>query len=470
MRSPVERLQVKSEIARKGPKLTALLVVATLWYAGSNGLLAQSGVEASAKDPASQVSEESTSEKQVDAPIHGSDRDSRNPTDAAERLIPRSSPESRLVMVVRAGPDLSKDELQETFQFGLKAANCKCAGGIPDIRDVSPSFFWQFDAIDRGIDLPEEELVQKDQGVEFRPKVNKAFGWEIALSKPKKSLKSLTLKYPNFEEALTPAANKDRLQKIGVILQGGDIYRVGITRQPIQYRIVTSEIDQPDEILEGEWPRRENYYLVSMKQFEGQFDELRTVLSDPSKVGNPLKEIRDVSEMRFLFANFGAVSGIVDRTDSENLYTLRIDTVAGKNASRAWVYFPLTEEEAAEKIQQFAVINTGSQMLQQIDAGPKVDAGKDIVFDEALAASWIELPMVNGEFKRSFEQKNLPKLKAKFKRLHYLLAYEFQNAENGDRTVIKFSIGGHQVYVANVRDPQWDYEEEETSNTLSPTK
>lgn len=363
-----------------------------------------------------------------------------------------------MVLIVQASPDLQKEQLQEILVEGMKQSNCTCEGGRPSIKDVNPSFFRQFDAIYRELDDANEQVVVAPSGggVLVLPS-QQSSRWEVRLTSPKKFLKSLTLTYANDKkETLTPEQNKNRLRKLGLTESGGDIYDFQTSERPVKYSLLTGELGKEDETLTGEWPRLDNFYVISFRNFQGDFARMQEVLSDSEKVSDPLKRIQDVSDMRFLFANFGDTTPIGAGPISNNRYELRVETLPGRKVARVWVYFPLTPELAKSALPTLRDLKTGRQVSEHIRSTETVAADTEITFSADMKPMWIELPAANGGFVRSFKLGDLAELKAKFPKLFYFVAWEFQ-ADNGDPSAIPSAprAGVRRAFVSDFEESRW---------------
>jgi hypothetical protein len=359
------------------------------------------------------------------------------------------------VLIVEASPEMTKEQIKDILGQGLKRSQCSCDGEGPTVKEISSSFFRQFDAIYRELDEPHEASPQAASGDVVVSPAPQTSNWEVRLTRPKKYLKAITLTYGNGKkEPLVPGKNR-QLKRVGLTKDGGDVYEVSLSGRPQSYELVVGELDKPDQQISGTWPKQDSFFVVAFRNFRGDFNKMQEVLSDSTKVSDPLTRIQEVSDMRFLFANFGET--IPPPPPPDNLYelTLRVDRLPGRAVARVWVLFPMTQKDVETVVSELRDLKTGLELSKKIRSQEMIKADKEAVLSSATRPTWTELRSDKEGFLRKFQLADLPKLREQFPRLFYLVVWEFEADKDEPRAIAVSRQGVGKVYVLDGEIDRW---------------
>jgi hypothetical protein len=364
--------------------------------------------------------------------------------------------ETTLFMMVRTGPHLTPDNLKTTLQEGLSAAKCQI-DGEPIIRPVSPAVFEEIEGL--AGQTPEAAGGTKG-GAGLRRISSRDLLWEFRLTAPSQVLKKFTVKYksPDGKESDKEYAPVGPTEEGPLTLLAPGVYsfKPEANDQPISYVVEAIALGQPAQKLEGKWPSSDRYYVLTLRHFRGDKENLFQVLQDSTKVANPLDSVRLGSDLVFVFANLDALGAEEDEdVIAGNNLILGAPPPRGRTVARGWILFPLDEKAMKEQLENYRKLRDPKEIITKVREGAVLASQQTEVSPDS-PAKWLEVAkQLDGRFRREIPMKDFRGLLEKYPTAFGLVVWEFEN-EQGMRSAIMMRLpGGGQSMVREKEIRNW---------------
>ena len=363
-----------------------------------------------------------------------------NKKEASGQNKPASSTEDiktakTLFLVVRVGQladgtTLTGKELERIFTNSLKETGFKHEK--IGVRSLSPSVFNDLNRImnDGSSNVWRTEL---DKGVVVtQGMVDDRNLLLIRLPKPTMQVKSLDISTepPTVGGQFT---NDSKEEKRRVVRIASDAYAIPWELNTVINDIKINLMDEgkplPEIKKDLKGLANTQYYSVSIKNFDGNLNELYKYVQDENKQGNPIKIAEGIQEYTVQLAAMGQesdenIGGINDR----NIWESRLPRLSRGKPSRVWSLFTLTKEQADAELKKYEGKDP-EEIVKEIEkSGKLMTAEKLATVGPATEPQWLEMTPDNlGDFKRDIQLEGLDQLIEKYKDgFHRLKVYELE--------------------------------------------
>ncbi|MBA2227686.1 MAG: hypothetical protein WHU94_10065 [Thermogemmata sp.] len=349
-------------------------------------------------------------------------------------------------------PKQQEDLILQTIKRGIQRAKLKVREE-PIIRTVSPAFVeeiqrlipgsgWRVEAAD---DAQAEKNgangnIQEKLNISLLDANNNIY--KIQLPSDKYVLKELDVEFANGKlQTFKLSSPKDK-QPVALRpnypgsyvlrLQGNDV------PQKCTATILSSKGEQK---LSADWPVQSRAYLLILKDFEGNLDELFAVVQDPDLVGNPI-QLLSLDQHLFAVASVGLETEPTSFIHGNTL-TVVVPDLKTRRVKHVWVYLPISEEKVDEEIARWlkhsSVKNVSKDLpllieknLVRFDPNQRAILDKDVINQP----KWWETGR-NGKdhFTRTFELKDIPELVNRIPSMWMLTVWIFEDSD-GNKELI----------------------------------
>jgi hypothetical protein len=348
--------------------------------------------------------------------------------------------ETTLFMLVRTGPHLTPDNLATTLDEGLSASGCKI-DGKPAVRSVSPAVFEEIDAIaNPGAATP--EAVKAAGGLKRITSSDNV--WQFKLNSPSQVLKKLTIKYrkadgKDYDKEYQPASPQADAPLV-LLAPGVYALRPESADQAVSYEAEVVSLGEAPQKMEGKWPASDRFYVITMRNFRGDRDTLFATLQDEKKVANPLDSIRLGNDLVFVFANLEASGAESGGIIVGNNLVISLEPPRRRSVARGWFLFPLDENGMKEQLDAYRKITDAKEAISKVREN-SVAAKDAFEISPGTTAKWLELPAMNGQYRREIPMTDFKGLLEKYPTAFGLIVWEFEN-EQGMRSAIQLRLPG----------------------------
>jgi hypothetical protein len=351
---------------------------------------------------------------------------------AQEFQPPPPTLESKAVLLwVRVGANVTKQDIENNLKLSLDEGSF--SWGAVDIEPVPRQTYEFMEKVLRGGETPRVAPPAAAVG-EVQLRELSTGEWEVRLEEPTQSLEKMEVHFQDketpqvFERGAVEQANRPTLIRPGVyaIRLGGE--------QPTKYvATIANRGVKQDKPLEGTWPKRDRYYAIALKQFEGKQEELLEVLRGKGGfLSEPFVDLKPTEKYTLAFASWKTdAASAPDPVFVDNSYTPHFRGIRGKKTKRVWLLFPLTQQDAEKLSRQYAGYGT-IQMMEEINNEKpfnKAPASAELTVDGTTPAHWFELSPrdKDGEqiFTRSIPLKEWTGLHNKYPSFWQLVVWEF---------------------------------------------
>lgn len=343
-------------------------------------------------------------------------------------IIPLGRPgEKTLYIMVRAGAHLSAEQLKNTLTQGLNISQATIAGK-PEIRQVSPFIFDELEALTSRTAKAVEGANAEHSVIRRLPLRDQGM-WAFHLQSQSHVLKKLTITYRNAGKKEYVPVGPQEKGDVKLIVPGSYAVKLEANDDPVAYEAEVIEIDGNPQRLEGKWPALDRCYVVTMHNFRGDQNRLFTIIQDPRQVANPLDSVRLGSDLVFVFANMDSNAASVEGDHfSGNSLIVNVPGALNRNTARVWMLFPLTKQQAEDKLKELRAIKDELKISQVVRENA-IHSGTEHVVGPETPARWLELPEhVTGRgFRRVIPLRDFKGLLEKYPAAYRLLVWEFDN-------------------------------------------
>jgi hypothetical protein len=336
-------------------------------------------------------------------------------------------PDKTILILVRSR-ELNEQIIVGTLKSGLEQTYCSI-DGEPRVVRIPPGVYEHYeralgealpDAFDAGTDSLISPLPTREQL------------WEFRLKSPKQILKSIKVTYEGDRTVeYTPAPLKPGSNDVpDLVLATPGRYSLRLDPEgvPKSYEATVLEPGNKAEIkLKGTWPRADNFFFVSLRNFRGDRQAFFNAIKTEGLVANPFKEIDPTRQIEFVFANFDTdATTIGDKLDGNKL-TLGVNA-SNKRVGRIWMLFPLTEDQAKKELKRLRDLKLDERGIIEEVRKNALTARDEITLQPGTEPKWIELTPAGSGFARTMTVENLPDLQKTYPRVWRLFVQEFASA------------------------------------------
>lgn len=377
-------------------------------------------------------------------------------------------PGTTLYLVLRTGPKEDEQRILATLKTGLKNSGSTTSAD-PTVRPVSPAFFEEFATlVDRAAGQP---VVESGDGVGIRLLPSREPVYEVRL-KPTQILKQLRItdaKGETKEYTPKPPTSGESVPLM-MTVPGRYAFAPDPGSTPTTYEAVVHEIGQPEATLKGSWPVADKFFVVTMRDFQGDRGRMFEVIQDSNQVANPLDNVQLGNDLVFAFAALNSSEGKVDDLfPGTNTIALRAPALRNRSPKRAWAYFPLNEEESKEAVAKFRKI--GPTELPAEIRKAAVQVGSEASLSESDPPRWFELPpnTTTGkpdQFSRPVTTDGFGWMYKKYPKLYMLQVWEFDAGQ--PEAIMVESPSGDRVPVLEFEFPLWESRSKAAQKSPSP--
>lgn len=366
-----------------------------------------------------------------------------------------------LLLLVRANPETTPDRIKATLLAGIKQAGCSCTS--IQIREVDPRVIDQLEATLRMLEPTSKGWVNRvTSKLELRK--TELQTWEIRLPAPTLDwIEKLEVWYDRAQEWVSyepVPPEKAQIPGLIVISVRNGLYEFRPDEQkgrPAKYRVHYSGSHSP-KVDEGDFPLVDKCYVINLLDFVGDKTQLFDVVKDKDKVANPFTDIRERTNVTLVFGSIDARSATTGETVVGTDLFVSVSGVAGRSPSRAWMLFPLTQEEAQRTAATIDKLPDPSVALPEFIR--KNAASPDQAVLELPGPRWFELAPsgsgFEGRIKLARRIEDLGSLVQKYPRMYRILVWEFEYPNNSSREAIYVEApGGDRLYIMEEMS-SWD--------------
>jgi hypothetical protein len=210
--------------------------------------------------------------------------------------------------------------------------------------------------------------------------------------------------------------------------------------QALSYEAEVVALGEQPQKMEGKWPASDRFYVITMRNFRGDRDALFATLQDEKKVANPLDSIRLGNDLVFVFANLEASGAESGGIIVGNNLVISLEPPRRRTVARGWFLFPLDEKAMKEQLEAYRKVGDAKQLINKVRENAV--AAKD-AFEIAPGTSpkWLELPALNGQYRREIPMHDFKGLLEKYPTAYGLVVWEFEN-EQMMRSAIQLRLPG----------------------------
>ena len=233
---------------------------------------------------------------------------------------------------------------------------------------------------------------------------------------------------------LTEAGPADDLK---MVLPGSYVLHLDLKDPPTNYIITAQKITGGEsEEIKGTWPESDQYFVIILRDFRGQRKALFETIKakEPNEKGlritNPLDDIRLDRDFVLTFASLGVKLQIAPPEFEPGKYLPTMPLVPRRDPKRAWIYFPLSREQAAAEFAKLSSLD-GAQVIDAIlKSGPSTaEKEPEVEIKPGMSPRWLELTaMPDGQrFRRELTIKDYKGLQSTLPEVWRLQVYEGQS-------------------------------------------
>ena len=297
--------------------------------------------------------------------------------------IPASQQKKKLILVVGVAPNparrrMTSELMTSLMKSAMRKTNrlCSCEGD-PLVNAISPVFYSEFSKLVDRAEGGSSEVDEGDgTGILVSPVAESLedfpYVFRLTLKEPKKYLFKLEVKYENEvkTEVFSPS-EKDigQVTTAGTDSKNRAQYWVRLKKYPEKYIVTAKELDKPDSVYEGLWPRTSSHFAVMFREFAGDFNVLREKLLDKEidPISEPIDEIAEFADTRFLLASVGfrITGGGNPSVKPDNQITITVrQPQPGIDA--IWVKLPYNEKDIETELEPWNALKDGDSVIQKM--------------------------------------------------------------------------------------------------------
>lgn len=341
--------------------------------------------------------------------------------------LPAPVPDKTILILVRSR-ELNEQIIIGTLKSGLEQTNSQI-DGEPRVVRIPTGIYEHYErAI--GEALP-DALDAGGGDTMISPLPTREQLWEFRLKSPMQILKSIKVTYEGDRtieykpSPLKPGSND--VPELVLTTPGRYSLRLDPEGLPKSYEAIVLEPGKQEAKLKGDWPRVDNFFFVSLRNFRGDRQAFFNAIKTEGLVANPFKEIDPTRQIEFVFANFDTdATTIGDKLDGNKL-TLGVNA-SNKRVGRIWMLFPLTEQQAKAELKRLRDLKLDERGIIEEIRKKALTAREEINLQPGMEPKWIELTPAGSGFNRTMTVTNLAELQKTYPQVWRLFVQEFAAA------------------------------------------
>jgi len=352
-------------------------------------------------------------------------------TDVVRKPLPGgANPSTTLYLVLLTEPDEAKEDIVKNIEKALKYTKAGYSG-TPDIKAVSPAFFEEFSVLIDSV-TPGTAAVNETLGVKRLP--SREVVYELSID-PAQVLKKLDVNYKSGKKGEYIPAGPGEKTELTLTVPGKYAFAPPAGENPKDYTVSLAEFGKPDASKTMPWPAFDKYFVVTLKNYVGNKDELFAALENKTVVTNRFT-VKRGDDLQFAFANLklnlAAIKGDEITIDGIRLTAENLDDAAVK---RVWCYFPLDKAGADQAIADFRKDGfRGEELSKEIRKNSDAVGNAKTTINDVDGPKWYELTPASAKeisaevgFVRNLQVDDLRKLYGRYKTLYKFIVWEFDN-------------------------------------------
>lgn len=358
-----------------------------------------------------------------------------------------------LYLVLRTGPDVTKDEILSNLRTGMSKTGVRIEGD-PNIRSINPGFAEELMALTEGATGAAVEDPKEGVAIRMLPSVARN-AYELRIP-ARQTLKSLKVTYEKAKPKEYAPSDPGATSGLVMIVPGRYAFYPDSPEPedyPVSYEGTVSAFGKPDAEIKGDWVKGDKYYMVTMREFQGDRDALFRAIQDKRIVADPFKGVELKNDLIFAFARLraGDVRARPSVVDKDNNIDIRIESLEDRAPARVWIYFPLDEKsmiEARDTLRKKSGVDLSAEIRK--NAVPATQAS---LVNSKDGPKWYELPprptpegILPSEFERKIKLDDLGGLVDKYPKAYKLVVWEFDDKVNPPQAIlVTTKVGNKQV-------------------------
>lgn len=386
----------------------------------------------------------------------------------AQRADPAPLTTERLLMVLKAGPDINERKMRDTMENALKAISPggQYKGTVvsdePDITSITAAKYNAYAALENPKFKPIDVPTSKTGEVEVK-QLEANGAWEFnLLGEGEPVLRKLDVKFKGEKEPTAFEPSRAKGSPLSMTVFGSYGLKLDPKRQPESYT-ATLEKTTPDGKTstatdKGTWPTGSNFFLVRLEGFNTRYrPDLANVIKQKNLVGSAFEKFDIRTNVTLAVGDAEAGGGKRDkaRFDGNKLY-VSVPPL-DQEVTQAYILFPLTAADAAKQAE--ALNEKSENELSKFIQGQQYwGQANDAIISPGMKPQWIKLPKIARE-EAGFTVNDYGRVltligkgenkPAEFKKLldqfegkdpHWVVVYEFENPTQNIRTVVPASL------------------------------
>lgn len=385
-----------------------------------------------------------------------------------QRAEPPPPTTERLLMVLKAGPDIDDKKMRDTMENALKAISPggQYVGSVvdkePSITPITAAKYNAYAALENPNFKPIDVPTSKTGEVEVK-QLEAAGAWEFnLLGDGEPVLRKLEVKFKGEKEPTAFEPSRAKGSPLSMTVFGSYGLKLDPKKVPESYTASLEKTGTDGKTTAatdtGTWPKGSNFFLVRLDGFNVRYrPDLSKVIKDKALVGSAFKSFDIRTNVTLAVGDAEAGGGKRERVRFEGNKLFVSVPPLDQPVSQAYIYFPMNEKEAAAKV---AELNDKSEneLSKFIRAERVWQPADDAIIAPGMKPAWIKLPPITrdeagftvGDFGRVLTLGGKADTKpAEFKKLldqfdgkdpHWVVVYEFENPTQNIRTVVPASL------------------------------
>jgi hypothetical protein len=359
-----------------------------------------------------------------------------------------------LYLFLRTGPDENEKTILKDLKSALDASFAKYSGELK-LKTVSPGFYDEL----AGLADQAGAAPTAADGPMIRRIAAQETMYELSMD-PAQNLKLLSVKFKGADKPAEykPGRPGDKTP-LTLIVPGKYAFSPPAGSTPMEYTMTLEELGKADTTKTAPWPAADKHFVVTLKNFVGDQEQLFAKLRDKSVVPNVF-DVKRSEDLLFAFASLNSTAeGIGEDTITNDRITLGAENLKTSDVRRVWALYPLLEKDVQSELEKFSKFDS-VQLGEEIRKNSvPVGSLPNVSPDEP--AKWYELQMPpntnNSRFVRELKVDNLFDFAAKYPTIGKLLVWEFDNGTGNQRAiqVVNPKKGDSRTFVLDRMDTTW---------------
>ena len=332
-----------------------------------------------------------------------------------------AAPQKTLYLVLRTGPAETEKQIIAKLEDGLRHVGAK-TDGRPTIKPVSPSFVEELESLaNRAMPTTAGQGV-----VKLLPSRDTVYEIKIPETQV---LRAFHVTYQKAgRKDYVPSAPGSKSPLV-LTVPGRYAFKPEPNDVPLSYEGEVSELGKEDSTFKSNWPKEDKFFVVTMKNFQGDKQELFNAIQDKTIVANPFVLSDEKTDLIFAFASLNSSVGKAGRVaiNDKNELIVSVETLPNEVPRRVWAYFPLDEAAAATALTKHQAFDPTDLPIEiRKNAVP---ADQPAAISAQSGPKWHEIPVKPGaepvEFERLVKLNDLGPLATKYPKMYMLVVWEF---------------------------------------------